>query len=55
MGPRVGDTGVSDPAVPAVGAGFFYFVQAVDTPCGRGLLGFDSLERPRIETPDICP
>ena len=55
MGPRVGDTGVSDPAVPAVGAGFFYFVQAVDNTCGRGLLGFDSLERPRIETPDICP
>jgi len=56
IGPRAGDVGVVDATTPAVGSGFFYLVQGGDSSCGRGLLGFDSLERPRVGSgPGVCP
>jgi hypothetical protein len=55
-GSRAGDTGVLDSTLPAVGSGLFYFVQGEDNLCGKGSLGFDSLERPRtVSGPDVCP
>jgi hypothetical protein len=54
-GARSGDAGILDSAAPAVGAGFFYLVQGEHSLCGRGSLGFDSLERPRILSGPDCP
>jgi len=55
-GSRAGDIGVVDPVIPAAGTGVFYFVQGEDSMCGKGSLGFDSLERLRtVSGPDACP
>jgi hypothetical protein len=50
-------TAYSDPAVPPVGQGYFYLVQARNDACGWGPLGYTSAELPRLNggNPPSCP